>query len=109
MMTYEPKERQILDEVVAVLHKHYGERLSRVVLYGSRARRDHREYSDFDVLVVLHEEPDQRVERPVIAELVSPICLAHEAVVICSTVSQRRFDTDETAFYLNVKEEGVAL
>ena len=28
-MTYEPKEREILDQVVAALHGHYGERLSR--------------------------------------------------------------------------------
>ena len=27
-MTYEPKEREILDQVVAALHGHYGERLS---------------------------------------------------------------------------------
>ena len=39
-MTYEPKEREILDLVVAALHGHYGERLSKVVLFGSRARRD---------------------------------------------------------------------
>ena len=34
-MTYSPKEREILDQVVAALHGHYGERLRRVVLFGN--------------------------------------------------------------------------
>ena len=38
-MTYEPKEREILDQVVAGLHGHYGERLSRVVLFGNRGTK----------------------------------------------------------------------
>lgn len=48
-----PQERQILDEVVTALHGHYGARLSRVALFGSRARRDHAEAADYDILVVL--------------------------------------------------------
>ena len=36
-MTYSPKEREIPDQVVAALHGHYGERLSRVVLFGEAA------------------------------------------------------------------------
>lgn len=38
-MTYEPKEREILDQVVAALHGYYGERLRRVVLFGSRGTK----------------------------------------------------------------------
>jgi hypothetical protein len=34
-MTYEPKEREILDQVVAALHGHYGERLSARAFFGS--------------------------------------------------------------------------
>ena len=108
-MTYEPKERQILDQVVAALHGHYGERLSRVVLFGSRARRDHQEFSDFDLLVVLNDEPNQRVERKAISDIVWPICLGMEAVIQCSAVSRQRWETDQTALFRNVREEGVAL
>ena len=35
----------------------YGPRLKQVLLYGSRARGDHREDSDYDVLVVLESGP----------------------------------------------------
>ncbi len=56
-MTYEPKEREILDQVVAGLHGHYGERLSRVVLFGSRAEhRSAKVVSDFS-------RPNRRVEK----------------------------------------------
>jgi predicted nucleotidyltransferase len=108
-MTYEPKEREILDQVVAALHGHYGERLSRVVLFGSRARRDHTEFSDFDLLVVLNDEPNQRIERKAISDIVWPICLGKEAVIQCSAVSKQRMETDQTALFRNVREEGVSL
>ena len=108
-MTYEPKERQILDQLVAALHGHYGERLSKVVLFGSRARRDHKDYSDFDLLVALNDEPNQRIERKAISDIVWPICLANEAVVQCSAVSHLRLENDRTPLFLNVREEGVTL
>ena len=108
-MTYEPKEREILDQVVAALHGHYGERLSRVVLFGSRARRDHKDFSDFDLLVVLNDEPDQRIERKAISDIVWPVCLAKEAVLQCSAVSRSRWETDQTPLFRNVREEGVSL
>lgn len=108
-MTYEPKERQILDQVVAALHGHYGERLGKVVLFGSRARRDHKEHSDFDLLVALNDEPNQRVERKAISDIVWPICLANEAVIQCSAVSRQRLENDRTPLFLNVREEGVSL
>lgn len=108
-MTYEPKERQILDQVVAALHGHYGERLSEVLLFGSRARRDHKEYSDFDLLVALSEESNQRIERKAISDIIWPICLANEAVIQCSAVSRQRLENDRTALFLNVREEGILL
>lgn len=44
------------------LTKLYGPRLKQVLLYGSRARGDHREDSDYDVLVVLEPPLDYWTE-----------------------------------------------
>ncbi len=108
-MTYEPKERQILDEIVAVLHQHYGERLSRVVLFGSRARRDNRPDSDYDFLVVLNEQPAYIVERPALSKLVYQTCLEHDADVYCLAISRERYESEKSALLMNVREEGVEL
>ena len=108
-MTYEPKEREILDQVVAALHGHYGERLSRVVLFGSRARRDHAEDSDFDVLVVLKDEFEQAVEREVLQDIIYPIDCAHWVVIYCHPVTAEHFERRNTPLLMNVRKEGVSL
>ncbi len=47
----------------------YGERLERVVLFGSRARGDFRSDSDYDVAVFLKTLPDFWVEAHRLADL----------------------------------------
>ena len=108
-MTYTSKEREILDQVAAALHGHYGDRLSRVVLFGSRARRDHHTESDYDILVVLHGEIDSRAERKKLTELMIPIDLANDAVIFSLAVSESRYTTENSNLMMNVRAEGVAL
>jgi uncharacterized protein len=50
----EPQNNPILKRFRAALDEIYGERLERVTLYGSRARGDAREDSDYDIAVFLH-------------------------------------------------------
>ncbi|MBF0609269.1 MAG: nucleotidyltransferase domain-containing protein [Magnetococcales bacterium] len=47
----------------------YGERLERVVLFGSRARGDEHEDSDYDVAVFLKSLPDRWAELDRLARL----------------------------------------
>ena len=54
--------RQALDEV-------YGDRLERVVLFGSRARGDAHTESDYDVAVFLHDMQDRGAEMNRLADL----------------------------------------
>lgn len=47
----------------------YGDRLARVVLFGSRARGDAAPDSDYDVAVFLRDMPDRFVEMDRLADL----------------------------------------
>ena len=47
----------------------YGDRPERAILYGSRARGDPREDSDYDVAVFLHDMPDRWSELDRLADL----------------------------------------
>lgn len=60
----------ILKRFRAALDALYGDRIERVVLYGSRARGDHREDSDYDIAVFIHDLTDRwdEVRRIVAAE-----------------------------------------
>ncbi len=68
-MTARPADDPILRRFRAALDEIYGERIDRVVLFGSRARGDARPDSDYDVAVFLKSLPDQRREIRRLADL----------------------------------------
>jgi uncharacterized protein len=57
----------ILARFRAALNEMYGERIERVVLYGSRARGDASADSDYDIAVFLNDLSDRWVEADKIA------------------------------------------
>ena len=59
MSDQSPQIDPILTRFRATLDEIYGPRLERVMLYGSRARGDAREDSDYDVAVFLRDMPDR--------------------------------------------------
>jgi predicted nucleotidyltransferase len=59
----------VLDRFRAALDDMYGDRLERVVLFGSRARGEARADSDYDVAVFLKSLPDRWAELDRLADL----------------------------------------
>jgi predicted nucleotidyltransferase len=63
----------ILKRFRAALYEIYGERLERVMLFGSRVRGDAHEDSDYDVAVFLRDLADRPVEMNRLADLSTKI------------------------------------
>jgi predicted nucleotidyltransferase len=63
----------ILTRFRAALDEVYGDRIERVVLFGSRARGDARLDSDYDVAVFLRDMPDRAAELNRLADLSTDI------------------------------------
>ena len=59
----------VLSQFRAALNALYGDRLARVVLYGSRARGDAQDDSDYDVAIFLRSLPDRWAELDRLADL----------------------------------------
>jgi uncharacterized protein len=59
----------VLKRVRDALHRIYGERIERIVLFGSRARGDANEESDYDLAVFLKDMDDRWREVRRLAEL----------------------------------------
>jgi predicted nucleotidyltransferase len=63
----------ILKRFRAAVNEIYGDRVARVVLFGSRARGEARPDSDYDVAVFLRDMPDQPAEMNRLADLATDI------------------------------------
>lgn len=68
-MTMKSTEDPVLSRFRAALDEMYGDKLERVVLFGSRARGDANAHSDYDVAVFLKDLPDRWKELHRLADL----------------------------------------
>lgn len=68
-MTARLPDDPILARFKAALDQMYGDRIDRIVLFGSRARGDARPESDYDVAVFLKSLPDRWQELDRLADL----------------------------------------
>jgi predicted nucleotidyltransferase len=69
MATFDPVLTRFRDALVSL----YGDRIERVILFGSRARGDARADSDYDVAVFLKSLGDRWQEADRIADLASQV------------------------------------
>lgn len=99
----------VLDELRARLRELYGERLVKLVLFGSQARGDARPDSDIDVMVVLKGEVEVETERRRVLPITLELSLENNVVILCSYVSERRFDQEQSRLLHNARTEGVAV
>jgi predicted nucleotidyltransferase len=76
-----PSDDAILSRFRAAVGAAYGDRLERVVLFGSRARGDHRPDSDYDVAVFIRDYGDLLDELHILSEITTEILYDTGAVI----------------------------
>ena len=100
----------ILAEIRELLAQCYGERLKRLVLFGSQARGDAEPGSDIDVLVVLTGPVDSVAEHKRTGDMLYDLMCAHQYIVIsCIFMDEERFAKERSPLLLNVRREGVVV
>jgi uncharacterized protein len=99
--------REILCELRRQFEALYGERLVKMVLFGSRARGDAVAGSDIDVLVVLGDQinPGEEISRT--GDVTAALSLKHDVVISRVFVSAEQFSEEQSPLLLNVRREGV--
>jgi predicted nucleotidyltransferase len=103
-----PADDPILKRFRAALDEMYGERLERVVLFGSRARGDAHEDSDYDVAVFLRDMADRWQEFDRLADLSTDI-LDETGEFIHAIPYRAGSYEDRTSLMREIRYEGVDL
>jgi predicted nucleotidyltransferase len=98
----------VLSRFRSALEELYGERIERVVLFGSRARGDARPDSDYDLVVFLKDLDGFGKEAGRIAEIEADI-LAETGVVINTMPLQAGSYRDRTGLMRELRRDGLDL
>ncbi len=88
---------------------YYGDRLDRLILFGSHARGDANPGSDIDVLVVLKGPVNSIDEINKTNHAIADLSLKYDVVISCVFIDQETFNHRFGPFLRNVRREGVAL
>lgn len=98
---------QVIKEFRAALERLYGQRLIKVILYGSWARNEATEDSDVDLLVVLEGDvqPGKEIDRMI--DIITDINLKHNVLLSVYPASDRDYKSLKSPLLMNVRREGV--
>jgi len=104
------KIEPIVKEFKQKIAELYGQRLKKVVLYGSYARgQANDEHSDIDLAVVLAGTVDPCKEIDRMAGIFTDLNLEHNVLIAVYPVSESDFETVGSPLLINVRREGIAV
>jgi len=103
------KEKQAVKELVDELKKLYGDNLSCVILYGSKARGDATEDSDIDILVVLKNIQNFSLERKKVKEISWRLSYKYDLLLSIIIRSEQEYMRKDTPLLINIEKEGIVL
>jgi predicted nucleotidyltransferase len=98
----------VLKRFRAALNEVYGSRIERVVLYGSRARGDANDGSDYDVAVFLRDFADRWREMDRIIPIVTDILYEDEAFIHAMPYRAGAY-ANRTPLMQEIRREGIDL
>ena len=102
-------EEQVLKRFRATVNEIYGDRLARVVLFGSRARGDAQPDSDYDIAVFLRDMPDRFVEMRRLADVSTAILYDTGDVVNAMPYRADSYNDPSMPLMHEIRREGVDL
>jgi len=102
-----------IDSVLRDLKKRlsaiYGERLEKMIIYGSWARNEAKEGSDIDIAIVLKGKvvPGKEIDR--IIDTINELNLEHGVLISVYPVSVEWFEKINSPLLLNIRKEGIPI
>ena len=103
------KRASLLNHLSAGLAQILGERIDRVLIYGSYARGEAQDDSDLDILIVLHGDFDYADMIRETSDLVARLSLENDVVISRAFISKDRLENERSPFTLNIQREGIPI
>ncbi len=107
-MTEKPLNDPVLSRFRAAVNEIYGDRVERVVLFGSRARGDTKPDSDYDIAVFLEDVGTFTDESSRLAAVSTDILLDTGAVISATPFPARAY-RERTGFMHELRKDGLDL
>ena len=102
-----PQDNTFLAEVIAALEQDMRDALVSVILFGSRARGEAHESSDWDLLVIARDLPSRLFERHIRLKRALPVTWRANLTVMAKTPQE--FESHLPSLFLDVALDGVIL
>ena len=99
--------KSLINQLKAQLIEMYGERIKKIILYGSFVRGEATRDSDIDILVLVDESLNPFEVRESISDLLYDILLDEGELISVIAVPEDLFENYNSPFMLNVKKEGL--
>ncbi len=103
---------QILKKLTSSYYSVYGNRVVRILLYGSYARGDNSEYSDVDVVALVHGEREELQKKlQEVWDVSSELELECETILSPTVIPYEEFEKylNDIPYYKNIEKEGVEI
>ena len=110
MMLKKEEQQALIADFKKAVSAFYGERLAKIILYGSYARGDFHEESDIDFLVVLKDE-DISVFREIdqLNDLAFGLALKFKTMISFVPTTLKKLTKSKMPLYFSVREEGLEI
>lgn len=104
--------KQILDDVVSHVKYIYGDKLEKIILYGSYARGTEEEESDIDLLALIDLNDEEiKLTEDKINEAISEIGYNYIKLISIIEMNMEKFNywKKVVPFYNNIEKEGITI
>ena len=98
----------IIDKFKTFVKKLYGNRLEKLILFGSQARGDATPDSDIDILIITHQILPKQ-EREKLIDFISDISINENVLINFIEMLPEKFYSQKSPLLLNIRREGIIL
>ena len=102
------EEIKLIKETILDVAKEYNVDIDKIILFGSRARGDYREDSDWDILIVTKQALDRKTKFGFWYDIYRKLKFPADIIIVSKDVFER-YKSDYGFIYAYALEEGIVL